>query len=311
MLEVLNSGSGPPLSIVTGANQGFGFGLTNLLLKEGHEVVMACRNCKAAQAAGERFDKGNGKYVVMALDLSDLKSVVTFAKEFEEKYKGRALMYLFLNAGIVKLFREYSRQGLEETYAVNHFGGVALFNLLLNNVLIPSRTRVVSVGSLVHANGNVAVGHDLTGQNQEFSTASFYSNSKLFNSLWGFQVQKRFGAVGVSCNSVHPGSGFFTNLGRGDASLCLRIVTFPILLLAAPFAWCLGFFQTWHDGGVAELAAAQATDGGQYFYRHWPSQASETARDEHVQDWLWAETQRILAECAVKFDLPAEIAALP
>ena len=230
---------------MTGANQGFGYGLTKLLLRRGHEVVMACRNISAAKTATENILKWNksstGKLVAMKLDLADLSSVVEFSKEFEEKYSGRILKYLVLNAGIVKLSREVSKQGIELTYQTNHFGGVALFNLLLPRVLLPSKSRVVFVGSLVHANGKFEIGKsDLTGVDGPFSGVQYYNNSKLLNSLYAFQVNKRFSQNGITCNSVHPGSGLFTNLGRGEISCFTRAAVASLLTIFYPVFWLIG-----------------------------------------------------------------------
>lgn len=298
------------VAIVTGGTSGFGYATCELLLKRGFKVIVTSRNLGRANKAVAELSKSGGEAVAMTLDLNDLSSVVSFAQEFQEKYSGNGdvLTYLILNAGVAKLKRDISPQGLEETYASNHFGGAALFNLLLTKTLLPCKTRVVAVGSLVHSNGQLTIGDDMTGTKATFATAKFYANSKLFNSLWSFQVNKRFVAQGVTSNSVHPGSGLFTNLGRGDASTFLKCIITPILACLAPLMWCCGFFQTWHDGGVAELAAAESTEGGLYFYRHRVSTASKTARDEALQEWMYNETNRILREIAVKYNLPVEIA---
>lgn len=196
---------------------------------------------------------------------------------------------------------------IHQMYATNHLGGAALFNLLLKRVLIPSKTRVVAVGSMVHTSADIST-RDLTGTVDEFSTGKFYANSKLFNTLWSLQVQKRFGPVGVTSNSLHPGAGLFTNLGREDASTPLKVTATICLGLFAPLLWLAGYSQTWHQGGVAELAACEAPEGGLYFHRNYLSTASPTALDEEVQRWLWEETQRLLAEAAATHDLPPDIA---
>jgi len=96
----------PPLSVITGANNGFGLALAKLLLLKGHEVVFACRRVEAADKEISQLDSSvtaTGRAVTMKLDLADLESVVAFVAEFEENYtnKGRHLSYLVLNAGVV------------------------------------------------------------------------------------------------------------------------------------------------------------------------------------------------------------------
>lgn len=306
-----------PLAIITGANNGFGYSLAKILLSKGFEVLMLCRRIDAGNKAIQNLklpSTSAGKPVIRKIDLADLTSVVAFFDEFKEEYAGRTLRYLVLNAGIVKFVKESTPQGLEEVIGVNHFGGVALFNLLLKDFLIPAKSRVVAVGSLVHNNSSITKenynNYDLIGiQKERFVATERYSDSKLLNHLWGFQVQKRyFAKYGVSCNSVHPGSGLFTNLGRRDASSAFKCIVTPLLCILTPFLWCCGFFQTWHDGGIAELAACEAAHGGTYFYRHYPSTASAAARDEEVQNWSWDETKRILTDIALKYNLPIAIA---
>lgn len=312
-----SSASDKPLAIVTGANSGFGYGLTAILLRKGFEVVVGSRSVPAGEEAVKSMNitaKDGGKAVVLQLDLADLVSVVAFATAFQQQFPARKLSYLVLNAGIVKLVKEVSKQGFEETLAVNHFGGVALFNLLLASHLIPSRARVVPVGSMVHQQSGLTdktySSYDLTGVSSEaFSAGGRYCDSKLLNTLWGLGVHRRFNAKhGVSCNSGHPGSGLFTGLGRRDASTAMRVAIVPLLGLLAPFLWVFGFAQTWHEGGLAELACCEHSQSGLYFYRTSIAAPSAAASDERIQDWLWDETRRLLLEAALKHGLPVEIA---
>ena len=111
----------------------------------------------------------------------------------------------------------------------------------------------------------------------------------------------------MTANSVHPGAGLYTGLGpKGALAWLLRATLVPLL---TPLLWLVGFSQTWREGGVAELAAADAAQGGLYFHRHWEAQASAAVRDAATGEWVWAETQRVLREAAAKHGLPAGIAA--
>jgi NAD(P)-dependent dehydrogenase (short-subunit alcohol dehydrogenase family) len=242
----------------------------------------------------------------MALDLSDLASVSSFASTFLAQHAARPLRFLINNAGLAQLggARSLTGQGFEATVGVNHLGHAALFNLLLPH-LKSSRTRVVAVGSLVHAQGKQAVGAPLDSADG----LAAYANSKLLNSVWAFEVQRRYSAAGVTCNSGHPGSGLYTGLGgKGALATLLRATLIPLL---TPLLWLAGYSQTWHEGGVAEVAAADAAEGGLYFFRHWQATASPAASDPAVGAWVWAETHRVLKEAAAQRGLPAAIAGEP
>ena len=74
--------------IVTGANTGVGLCTVIDLARRGATVVMACRNMSKGEKALEHAKKESGSkdIVLMKLDLSSLKSVRKFAKEFLSKY---------------------------------------------------------------------------------------------------------------------------------------------------------------------------------------------------------------------------------
>ena len=74
--------------IVTGANTGLGLSTVIDLARRGATVVMACRNMSKGEKALEHAKKESGSkdIVLMKLDLSSLKSVRKFAKEFLSKY---------------------------------------------------------------------------------------------------------------------------------------------------------------------------------------------------------------------------------
>ena len=135
------------------------------------------------------------------------------------------------------LVRELSPQGFEATYAANHFGGAALFNLLAaSGVFAPERPcRVVAVRSMARAAANARGRDGPYRRGRAFLVR--YGNSKLFNHLWSFQVDKRFRARGVTSNSLHPGAGLFTGLGCTDAGPLLRYTLVPLLALLSPLMW--------------------------------------------------------------------------
>ena len=295
-----------PLAIVTGATSGFGHAACEQLLARGVDVILACRSpSSAAAAAAEmaaRAPAGAGSARAMSLDLSDLASVAAFAAAVDAL--GRPLALLILNAGTVSLgARTFTAQGYEATVGVNHLGHAALFNALLPR-LKASRTRVVAVGSAAHASGKLAAGAPLDAA----SGLQAYANSKLLNTVWGFEVQRRFAAEGVTCNSVHPGSGLYTGLGLGGGSTLAAALRYTLMPLITPLMWVLGHSQTWAEGAAAELAAADAAEGGQYFARCAPAAASAAARDPDLAAYVWEETQRLLREAARAHSLPPELA---
>lgn len=79
------------LAIVTGANTGIGYETAKALAMHGCEVILACRNQKAAEDAVIRIAKEKpsaGKHCrCMPIDLGSLRSVNNFVAEFRAQFK--------------------------------------------------------------------------------------------------------------------------------------------------------------------------------------------------------------------------------
>lgn len=79
------------LAIVTGSNAGIGYETAKSLAMHGCDVVLACRNQEAAEAAivqiaSEKPAAGK-KCRFMKLDLADMRSVRTFVEDVKEEFK--------------------------------------------------------------------------------------------------------------------------------------------------------------------------------------------------------------------------------
>ena len=227
---------------------------------------------------------------------------------------------------------DVSAQGVELTTAVNHVGHAAVFNLLLP-LLKRSGARVVSVGSNLHKDGKAGPGiafgarapHLLSGASPPARSARLhahfslpaaagsgnaaYGDSKLLTVAWAFEVQRRYGADGVSCASVDPGVAPFTGLGPKAAWVtALRWTLVPFVLM--PLLFLVGLGQTPSGGGGAEVAALDAAISGDcvYFFKTKPGPVSEQARDKALGKHVWAETQSLLRKLSAEHGINPAIA---
>lgn len=89
---------------------------------------------------------GNEHVLAMALDLSDLKSVAAFAKQF--KARKTALHLLINNAGVMACPETKTADGFETQFGVNHLGHFFLTTLLLDVLLASKPARVVCLPCL-------------------------------------------------------------------------------------------------------------------------------------------------------------------
>ena len=117
---------------MTGANSGIGQSTLRQLVKQGANVIMACRNIDDAQRVKSEIEKRNykGKMTILKLDLADLDSVRSFAQTFLKDHD--RLDGLINNAGIMMCPKSYTKDGFEMQFGVNHLGHFLLTDLLLD-----------------------------------------------------------------------------------------------------------------------------------------------------------------------------------
>ncbi len=190
-------------AVVTGANSGLGLVVAGELARAGAEVVLACRDRSRGEAAIAAIRaQGDGAAVELGiLDLADLASVHAFAASLG----GGRLDLLVNNAGVMATPHRRTTDGFELQLATNHLGHFALTGLLLDRLVAAPAGRVVSVSSLLHRSGRIDF-DDLQSE-QGFRPWRAYSQSKLANLLFAFELDRRSRAAGLTLASVaaHPG----------------------------------------------------------------------------------------------------------
>jgi NAD(P)-dependent dehydrogenase (short-subunit alcohol dehydrogenase family) len=119
--------------VVTGANTGLGFEVAKTLAGKGARVLLGCRSPSKAQVAKDRilaaFPKAD--VVIVELDLSSLTSIQKAAELINQEPR---LDVLINNAGIMVPPLEYTEDGFESQFGVNHLGPFALTSLLLDKI---------------------------------------------------------------------------------------------------------------------------------------------------------------------------------
>ena len=191
--------------IVTGGNSGIGYEAALVLAGKNARVILAARNMDkgedAAQTIRQRYPVAEVK--VMALDLSDLKSVRSFATAFLADYD--RLDILINNAGVMALPARKTADGFEMQFGTNHLGHFALTGLLLPVLKATPNARVVTVSSGVHTAGGIHF-DDLQWK-KKYDRWGAYAQSKLSNLLFAYELQRRFTGSGIKAVSVgcHPG----------------------------------------------------------------------------------------------------------
>ena len=112
---------------------------------------------------------------------------------------------LINNAGVMAPPRKETADGFEMQIGVNHLGHFALTGLLLDRLLATPGSRVVTVSSNAQYAGRINF-DDLQSE-RGYSRYGAYSQSKLANVLFAFELQRRLEQAGAQTISVavHPG----------------------------------------------------------------------------------------------------------
>jgi NAD(P)-dependent dehydrogenase (short-subunit alcohol dehydrogenase family) len=180
--------------VVTGASSGIGAATARAMAGAGAKVVLAVRDAaKGARVAATM----TGETEVRALDLESLASIRAFAAAWTGD-----IDILINNAGIMLVPEARTPDGFERQIGTNHLGHFALTNLLLPYI----KDRIVTVSSNAHERGRIDL-DDLNWQTRPYRTSQAYSDSKLANLLFTFELQRRLIARGsrVRALAVHPG----------------------------------------------------------------------------------------------------------
>jgi NAD(P)-dependent dehydrogenase (short-subunit alcohol dehydrogenase family) len=286
------------VAVVTGASSGLGLVTARELARAGARVVMASRDpergeaaCAAVRAAVPAADLD-----LRRLDLASLSSVRELASELRAAYP--AIDLLVNNAGVMAIPRRLTADGFEQQFGTNHLGHFALTGLLLPALLGRAGSRIVTVSSGAHKTGRIDF-DDLMGEHR-YRKWGAYSQSKLANLLFAYELSRRLSAAGAETISVaaHPGYAA-TNLqhvgprmeGRRLGAL---VMTIGNRILA----------QSEDDGALPQLYAATAPDvvpGGYYGpdgigeSRGHPKRVDSTAasKDEVTARRLWDVSEQL------------------
>ena len=92
---------------------------------QAYRVILGARDTGRTQKAYDdiAYDRAKHSLAIFPLELSDLKTVKSFAQQTLDKLGQDKIDYLLLNAGATQAKEEGQRQGKWcESYVVNHLG---------------------------------------------------------------------------------------------------------------------------------------------------------------------------------------------
>jgi NAD(P)-dependent dehydrogenase (short-subunit alcohol dehydrogenase family) len=207
--------------LVTGATSGVGRATLAELAARGGTVIGVGRDSgRIDQTRREILDStGNSNVEFILADLSVLGEIRNLAMEFNEKYS--RLDVLINNAGAFFLRRRVSLDGFEMTWALNHLSYFLFTNLLLEQIRKSVPARIVNVASGAHYRGRIHF-EDINLM-KWYNGWKAYSQSKLANILFTYELDRRLKGDDITVNSLTPGF-VATRIGHNSGRLIASIV---------------------------------------------------------------------------------------
>jgi NAD(P)-dependent dehydrogenase (short-subunit alcohol dehydrogenase family) len=264
--------------LVTGGTFGIGKATATGLAALGARVGITGRDTGRAEAAAAeiRAASGHPAIDVFAADMSAQAEVRRLAAEVLDTYP--RLDVLVNNVGGFWAHRHVTADGLEHTFALNHLGPFLLTNLLADRLKASAPARIVTVSSGAHARGRIDFG-DLQGEHA-YSGQHAYSQSKLANVMFTYELAHRLSGTGVTATVLHPGV-VNTAFAAEDSSIL--------------FKWALPLIRpllkTPAEGAATPIYLASAPDvagvTGSYFANRKPKTSNKASYDTAAAARLW------------------------
>lgn len=263
--------------LITGATNGIGLATAQALATTGAKLVLVGRNAEKTHQVVADLQKQSGNEHIDSLlaDLSSMEEVRKLAADFEAKYD--RLDVLINNAGAVFTSRQLSVDGYEMTFALNHLNYFLLTNLLIDILRDSAPARIINVSSDAHRGGSMKF--DDLNLEKGFNGFAAYSQSKLANLLFTYELARRLDNSGITVNAMHPG---MVRTGFGHNNNFIISIIMRLFFLAG---------RTPEQGADTVVYMATSPDltevTGKYFKDRKPIASTAASHDEAAQARFW------------------------
>ncbi len=208
-------------TLVTGGTSGIGRATAVGLAVLGARVGITGRDTARTQAAAAAIARESGNPCVDAFtaDMSSQAEVRRLAAAVLDAYP--RLDVLVNNVGGFWATRQVTADGLERTFAVNLLAGFLLTSLLLDLLKASAPARIVTVSADSRAAGQLDF-TDLQGE-RHYSGQQAYSQSKLANVMFTYELARRLDGTGITATVLQPGV-LRTAFAAEDPSVLARVM---------------------------------------------------------------------------------------
>ncbi|MBA3238096.1 MAG: SDR family NAD(P)-dependent oxidoreductase [Parachlamydiaceae bacterium] len=269
------------ICIITGATSGIGKYTALRLAKEGWVVGIICRSEKSGKLTLQTILSAcpTAKIDLFVCDLSSQSAIRSLSTSLCQKYK--KIDALVHNAGLISPIRQLTVDGIELTFAVNHLAPFLLTSLLMPVLKAAPESKIVLVTSRAEELGRINF-NDLQGE-KKYNWARSYTQSKLANLLFAYELCEREKKNRVSVLALHPGLTQ-SKLGRNLNGICkyLPLVLNPFMQKPEKAATFL----------IDLLNLPYFSEPG-YFIKNKIARSSQYSYDKDLRSKLWAISETL------------------
>lgn len=289
--------------LITGANAGAGFQAARTLLSKGAKMVMLNRSPEKSRDAVDALKAEFGADADVSFIHMDLASLASVRAAAEDVLRSvPRIDALICNAAIAQVpTRKLTEDGFESQLGTNHYGHFLLCGLLFGRIE-ESGGRIVVVASLGYNLGLKTINFDDMNWEQGYSPNTAYSQSKLAQMMFAYELQDRLASAdrtNVKVYVCHPGSSA-TSLIRTSGSLMTRIAfrlmaLTPMVQSAEKGAWPEVMCAT--EDGLEPRALYGPTGRMQFVGPVGKGTLNPHGHDKPVMERLWGVSEKAVG-CA-------------
>jgi NAD(P)-dependent dehydrogenase (short-subunit alcohol dehydrogenase family) len=258
--------------LVTGATDGLGRRVAQVVAAKGATMLLHGRSPERLKATLEelRIQPGSEKVSSYLADLSSLGAVRGLADRILSEHD--RLDVLVNNAGIIARERRESDDGYELTFAVNYLSHFLLTRLLLPLLKDSAPARIVNVASA----GQSPLDFSNLMLERGYDAMKAYSQSKLAQVMFTFELAEHLRDTGVTVNALHPASLMDTKM------------------VQSTFGYTMSTVEEGTEA-VVRLAVSQEVEGitGSYFDGTRQTRANRQAYDPRDRNRLWVLSEQL------------------
>ena len=273
---------------ITGSNTGIGFQTALKLAQKGSTVFIHGRDEeKGVHSLKKIVNLTENKNIeFIKADFSSFSEVMSIVDYFKEH--SVRLDVLINNAGGYFPKKMLTKNNLEMTMQVNHLSPFLLTRALLSEKILSKDifSRIINVASSAHRRAKLDVS-DLMMDKKRYEGLLQYSNSKLANILFTYELAERLKNSKITVNALHPGFVRSEFLRNNKFLKYLIWLVYPFTISSEK-----GSETSVYLASEPELVGVS----GKYFVKKRPVKSSKISYDKNLRKELWLKSEEIIKE---------------